>query len=140
MEVSFEIPGEPMGKQRPKFAHNGKFSRAYTPKETVNYESLAKLCYMEEAEGFKFPDDSELCLRISAYFSIPKSASKKKRQLMLDGKIRPTKRPDIDNAAKIVADSLNGVAWHDDSAIVDLWVSKFYSDRPRVEVRIFTTD
>lgn len=38
--------------------------------------------------------------------------------------------------AKLVYDALNGVAWHDDNAIVDTQVRKFYSDIPRVEVFI----
>ena len=55
---------------------------------------------------------------------------------MLSGKIRPTKRPDIDNVAKVIYDSLNKVAYHDDAAIVESRVGKFYSDNPRVEVTI----
>ncbi len=55
---------------------------------------------------------------------------------MLNGIIRPTKRPDFDNIGKIICDSLNMIAYHDDSAIVDGRVRKFYSDVPRVEVII----
>ena len=38
---------------------------------------------------------------------------------------RPIKRPDTDNIAKIVLDSLNGLAYKDDSAVVDLVVKSF---------------
>jgi Holliday junction resolvase RusA-like endonuclease len=56
---------------------------------------------------------------------------------MIDGIIRPIKKPDLDNIAKIIADSLNGVAYRDDSQIVESSVAKFYSDFPRVEVEIY---
>ncbi len=55
---------------------------------------------------------------------------------MLQGIIRPTKRPDWDNIGKIVSDALNELAYHDDSYIVDARVRKWYSDTPRVEVEI----
>ncbi len=56
---------------------------------------------------------------IKAYYRIPKSDSKNKRQLKLDGKIRPNKKPDVDNIIKAVLDALNGVAYTDDAAIVE---------------------
>ena len=77
-----------------------------------------------------------LDVRIIAYYAVPRSASKKKRQEMLDGAIRPTKKPDLDNVCKIVCDSLNGIAYHDDAAIVDCQVRKFYTENPRVDVII----
>lgn len=69
-----------------------------------------------------------------AYLPIPKSKPKKWQRLALAGKIRPTKKPDFDNIGKIVADSLNGIAYRDDSAIVDGWVRKFYGEQPKLIV------
>lgn len=134
--IHFVVPGKPFGKQRPRVACRGKFSKAYTPKETIAYENLVKLFYAQESKGEMFPEDAELEIIILAYYEIPKSASKVKREGMLSGKIRPTKRPDIDNVAKAIYDSLNKVAYHDDAAIVEAMISKFYSDSPRVEVTI----
>jgi Holliday junction resolvase RusA-like endonuclease len=50
--------------------------------------------------------------------------------------MRPTKRPDWDNLGKLVSDSLNGLAYKDDSQIVEATAAKYYSDRPRVEIEI----
>ena len=50
--------------------------------------------------------------------------------------LRPTKKPDMDNVVKIIADSLNQIAYRDDTQIVDCQCRKFYSDNPRVEVTI----
>lgn len=134
--ISFTIPGQPFGKQRPKFSRVGNYTKTYTPKETVSYENLVKLMYSQAAKDRMFADDAMLDVRIITYFDIPKSTSKKKRKEMLEHKIRPTKKPDWDNIGKIICDSLNMVAYHDDSAVVDAQVRKFYSENPRVEVKI----
>ena len=59
-----------------------------------------------------------------------------RRTMMLEHKIRPTKKPDWDNIGKIVCDSLNNIAYHDDNQVVDAQVRKFFSENPRVEVTI----
>jgi Holliday junction resolvase RusA-like endonuclease len=123
------IPGEPCAKQRPKFG-NG---RTYTPEKTVNYETLVRQLYIQATKEYH---EGALRLIVNAFFSIPKSTSKKNREKMLQGIIRPTKRPDWDNIGKIVSDALNTIAYHDDSYIVDARVRKWYSDTPRVEVEI----
>ena len=123
------ILGEPCAKQRPRL---GK-GFTYTPQKTVNYETLVRQLYItqghERLEG-------ALKMTVNAFFSIPKSASKKNREKMLRGEIRPTKRPDWDNIGKIVSDALNEMAYKDDCQIVDARVIKRYSDNPRVEVEI----
>lgn len=138
--IKFTIPGVPFGKQRPKFSRVGNFTKTYTPKETVSYENLVKLCFQEAAKGKTFAEEDMLDVRIIAYFEIPKSTSKKKRALMLEHKLRPKKKPDWDNIGKIICDSLNKVAYHDDSAVVDSQVRKFYSEHPRVDVTIRRID
>lgn len=137
-EICFTIPGKPFGKQRPRVVNRGKFSTAYTPKNTVQYENLVKLYYEQAAHGEMFPEDAMLDVRIFAFYEIPKSTSKKRRADMLANKIRPTKKPDFDNIGKIICDSLNLVAYHDDSSVVDAQVRKFYSEQPRVVVSIKT--
>ena len=106
---------------------------------TQGYDCIGatmKLFYNEAAKGKMFPEGAMLDVRIIAYYEIPKSTSKKKRREMLEHRIRPTKKPDWDNIGKIVCDSLNLVAYHDDSAVVDAQVRKFYSETPRVDVMI----
>lgn len=136
MKIRFTIPGDPVGKGRPRFSTAGKFAKAYTPAKTVNYENLVKLEYERQCHGLAFDQDVPLDMRITAYYSIPQSVSKRKRELMLDRKIRPMKKADWDNIGKIVCDSLNGIAYHDDVQIVDAQVRKFYGETPRVVVTI----
>lgn len=134
--IEFSIPGTPFGKQRPKFSRAGRYVKTYTPDETVRYENLVKLMYQQAADGRRFEDGTMLDMRIIAYYGIPRSTSKKRRKAMLEHRIRPTKKPDLDNIAKVICDSLNLVAYHDDSAIVDTQIRKFYSEDPRVDVII----
>lgn len=135
--IAFTVLGEPCGKARPKFSTQGGFTRAITPKQTVNYETLVQMEYEAQCRGHFFPPDATLCMKITAYKPIPKSTSKRKATQMLDGIVRPGKKPDFDNIGKIISDALNGVAFRDDALIVDGRVIKRYAERPRVEVEIW---
>lgn len=134
MRAKFTVLGEPNGKGRPRF--DPKTGVAHTPKKTASYENLVKTEFRLQCGGVKFPDDAMLDVRVFAYYTIPKSVSKKKRAAMLARQIRPTKKPDFDNIGKVVCDSLNGIAYRDDAQVVDAMVRKFYSEQPRVEVVI----
>lgn len=135
MRAEFCIYGEPQGKGRPRFSSVNGHVKTRTPEQTVIYENLVKTEYRSQS-GKRSPDDAMLDVRIFAYYSIPKSVSKKKRKAMLEKKVRPTKKPDFDNIGKVICDSLNGIAYRDDAQIVDSMVRKFYSDTPRVVVSI----
>lgn len=125
------IEGKVQAKQRPRL---GRYSR-YTPEQTKNYENWVKLSFINQYPDFK-PYENALKVIISVFFEIPKSASKKKREQMLIGKIRPTIRPDLDNIAKSILDALNGLAYIDDKQIVDLIVEKYYAISPSAAVKI----
>lgn len=130
--VKFTVPGNPVGKARPRMTRSG---HAYTPDKTVSYENLVKMCFIEKYTDW-VPASGEAILRLNAYYPIPKSASRKKKIDMVIGEIRPTKKPDLDNVMKAIADALNGIAYVDDSQIVTAEVRKYYDDTPRVEVVI----
>jgi len=128
--IKLIIPGKPMGKQRPRVLKSGV---SYTPKETVNYETLIKQLYI--TNHFRKQLEGPIKVTIYAYMPIPKSASKKKKEEMRAGKIRPTVRPDWDNIGKMM-DALNTIAFDDDKQIVDGRVIKLYSDEPRLEIHL----
>ena len=134
--IQFTIPGIPVGKGRPKFSTINGHAVAYTPAKTASYENLVKLAYQQQCTTQAFEKDAPLKAEIVAYFPVPKSTSKKKREEMLCGKIRHTKKPDTDNIAKAILDALNGIAYHDDSQIFNLTVRKRYAESPRAEVTI----
>jgi Holliday junction resolvase RusA-like endonuclease len=133
MEVKIIIDGNPQGKGRPRFLR--RTGTAYTPKETKDYEDKVKKTYLNSENPYIF--EGQLCAEINAYYPIPKPTKKKDKELMLQGIILPTKKPDLDNVAKIILDSLNDIAYHDDSQVVSLTINKFYSEEPRVELRLW---
>lgn len=132
---TFEVTGTPMGKQRPRSGRG----RMYTPSKTVSYENWVKLSYQMQVED-KEPLTGYIKANVVAYFEPPRSASRFTKQKMYEGEIRPDKRPDIDNITKIIFDSLNGLAYHDDAAIVYSTTIKKYVEGPdecaRVEVTL----
>ena len=138
--VSFVVYGEPMGKQRPKHrtfvTGSGKtINQEYTPKKTVNLETLVKTEYGVQTGNYFFPEGTPLFILIDYFLTVPQ-ASKKKTLEMLGHILRPQKMPDWDNVGKIICDALNKVAYKDDKQVVDGRVRKFWSQRPRVVVTI----
>lgn len=132
MQIRVTVPGEPVGKGRPRFT-NG---HAYTPKKTEECEEKIKLLYKLSAKGYKFPRHVPVDVRIKAYYTIPVSDSNRQHSRKRAGIIRPCKTPDVDNIGKIVFDALNKMAYEDDAQIVDFQIRKFYSDNPRIEILV----
>lgn len=127
MNIIFEVPGKPQGKAR---ARTTKFG-SYTPEKTVLYENLIKVCYRQVSD---YISDKPLHITIEAVFEPVKSVSKAQREAMLSGLIKPTKKPDIDNIAKVVLDALNGVAYRDDTQVIELDLIKSYGPFAKLNV------
>ena len=140
MKVSFTVLGEPRGKGRPRVVKHGNFVNTYTPDETVVYENLIKTEYHQQCGDAFFPQKTPVAVSLVAFYSIPQSTSNKKRKEMLEGKIRPTKKVDVDNLVKVFMDSLNGVAFYDDVQVVELGVTKVYGEQPKVDVSIMDVE
>lgn len=126
----FTVYGKIHGKARPRARKAGRFVQVYDPEDNLNWQQRIIEAYIHDCGNPKpFDDETPLDLHIEAYFAIPKAFSKKKRELALMQAIRPNKKPDFDNIAKIVADALgDGVAYPDDKQIVDAEQAKLYSE------------
>lgn len=133
--MRFTVPGEPTGKARPKVYNNGSFVRGVTPEKTVLYENLVKVEFQRQCSRQPIIENP-VALKIKCFYGLAMRDSKKKKAAKLAGTIRPTKKPDIDNCIKIIADALNGLAYVDDTQIVAVVAEKFYAEIPRVEVEI----
>lgn len=131
MIVTFIIEGEPQGKGRHRTTKTG---HTYTPQKTLLYENWIKTCYLSRVGEKKL--EGPIRATIEAYYTIPKSKSKNVKAQMAKNIIRPVKKPDLDNIAKAVLDSLNGVAYKDDSQIVELSMNKYYADSGLVKVML----
>ena len=129
--MHFVIPGKPKGKTRPRFSKGGK--NTYTDKGTREYEEKVAEAFREAGGTMA----NYAAIKIRAYYLIPQKTRKDILAGMISGKIRPAKKPDLDNVLKIIMDALTGVAFEDDNQIVQAYIEKMYGEEPRVEVTLY---
>ena len=125
------IPGQPVGKGRPRFVK--ATGHTYTPTKTKDYEALVKLAYQSENKAPALV--GPVRIDIFAVFQLPKD---KKRRALLAYQPYMSK-PDTDNVAKVIQDALNGLAYEDDKQVVEMYVEKRYcgeDEEPHVSVTV----
>ena len=133
--VSFSVPGEPVGKGRPRVGKIAGHARLFTPAKTVAYEGLVAHAAAQAMRGTP-PFDGACRLELDIVCTVPASWSAKKRAAALAGSMRPTTKPDIDNTIKALADGMNGVVWRDDKQAVEVLARKVYGPTPGVHVMV----
>lgn len=138
-EIYFIVDGKVQPKQRPKVYRNkytGK-PHAITPRQTVEYENNVKASFYEACDGEKFFLTGAVQMTVNVYVAIAKSTPKKTREKMLTGELKPiTRTGDLDNLFKAITDALNGVAYNDDSQIIEATIRKFYAEEAKAEITI----
>ena len=132
--IRFTVYGEPKPWERPRF--NGKNKVVFEDPKVTAYKDKVITAYRESGKHEAFSKDVPLHCEIYFWLRVPASASQKKRlDMACNG--RPTKRPDNDNLYKGITDALNGIAYYDDSQIVDTSIHKLWTmGEPRAEVEI----
>ncbi len=130
-ELSFEIPGKVSGKGRPRFSTKGGKVRTFTPEKTRSNEAVIRH-YAAEAMKDRELFEGPVLLNVTMWIPIPKSWSTKKKLAASYA----SGKPDIDNIAKGIADALNGIAWHDDSQIAALCISRHYGTVEKTIIRV----
>jgi len=126
VSLEFEIPGQPRGKGRPRFA-NG---HAYTDQATREYEDFVCFCTRQamQFEDDDFPWNCPIGLDLMFYMHRPNHP-----RFPL-----PAVRPDLDNLVKSVVDGMQlAQLFTDDARIVELQTGKVYADAPGVIVRVW---
>lgn len=136
--IEFTVYGEPVAQGRPRFTARGGFSKAYDPEPSREYKQYVKL--MASQNRPHTPIEGPVSLTLIIYRPLLKSMSKKKKAAAVAGTLRPIKKPDVDNVAKGIMDAMTGIIWQDDKQVVDLHVTKFYSDQPRVDIKVIELD
>lgn len=108
--ITFNFPIEPVAKGRPRI-WNG---RAVTPPKTREFEKTVKALARSQYKGE--PLDGPLRMVVVFMLKKPKTV---KREY-------PTVKPDLSNLVKSLEDALNGIAYVDDSLIIETLSSKKY--------------
>ena len=133
-ELEIEILGKPIAKKRPKFFRRGGFVGTYNCQETEEGRFMNQIA-SAKPDGLD-PITGPVSLTVTFKMPIPDSLSKKKRAEMISGEIAHIKKPDLDNLIKFVKDCANGILWKDDSQVIGIWASKFYSETPKTRICI----
>lgn len=127
--TTFEIPGKPFAKQRPRF--NSRSRRSYTPQATVSFENTVR---QYASDNFAEPIEGPVRVTVRATFEPAKSWSKKKTAEHLN---RPhTQKPDGDNIIKAILDGMNRIAYADDAQVCDQRVVKVWGPVARTVVTV----
>lgn len=120
--LAFSIPGEPVGKGRPRF---GK-GRTFTDTKTAGYEVKVGLLCNVAVHRAKWLDEKPTD---APYFKVKMRV----RRTYQD------KGPDLDNVVKAILDGMNGIAYRDDRLvrIIDARIVPVRDgDEPRVDVEV----
>lgn len=133
--VSFVVPGEAVGKGRPRVSTIGGHARMFTPQKTANYETLIAMAAQQAMAGRELIGGPVL-VEMKILVSVAASWSKKKTAEALAGDVMPTKKPDADNVLKAICDGINGIVFKDDVQVVNVSLSKRFSETPGVSVRV----
>jgi Holliday junction resolvase RusA-like endonuclease len=138
VEFEFEIAGNPPFSKRPRSVRikdkNNvvKGIRVFAP-DGEDQDTLATEVKKCIPRGHvPFAGEVELCIYV--YKPMPQSFPKYKQVLAELGYIRPDKKPDYDNYAKIITDSMRGLAFLDDAQVVIGIIALYYTQRPRLEI------
>ena len=112
----------------------------YSPADTRRYEDKVKACFLEAAHragGERWwPHEGPVEIEMHVFMPRPKSRPKWWQEMAATGCVRCATRPDWDNIAKVVCDSLNGCAFRDDALIADATVRMRYGAEPELRVRL----
>lgn len=131
--IEFVVEGTPVPKGRPRLGKHG----TYTPDKTRLYERRVAYCAREVMRG-RDPIDTVVQVELRMYFPLTATLEKSKsnRQFALDGVILPIGKTDGDNCLKSVLDACNGIIYIDDNLVCEAHYWKYYSDKPRIEMKV----
>jgi Holliday junction resolvase RusA-like endonuclease len=115
--LEFAIPIAPKGKERHRSMIRGGKIATYNTKKATAYEAEIREYVQSKYDGK--PLEGPLIVHVVAIFKRPATVTRAQH----------TVKPDADNIAKAICDSLNGVLWSDDKSIVYLTIRKLYGDK-----------
>jgi Holliday junction resolvase RusA-like endonuclease len=132
--IELNISGKPEGKSRPRFGSGG---RVYTPRKTEVAEREIRAAWEEQGRP-RLPD-GPIEIEIVLIVERPRGHFNTKGELNKKGRSMPfphNKKPDVDNAVKLVMDALNTRAYRDDVQICKATVTREWGDIAFTQIRL----
>ena len=148
--ITFFVPGAPVPQPRPRaaMAHGGKGARVHEVTSIKNaitgqrkehpivaFKATCRLAASQAYRGAPLTGPLELVLECV----LPRPASIPKREGI--GQRWRDKKPDADNIAKSIMDSVRGILWVDDAQVARLVVEKVEAaegEPPGVNVKVIS--
>ena len=125
--AKFILEGKPVAKQSMKL--NVKTKTRYKDPKVKTYEEYVRgIAELSMIGKEMLGKDAPCAVVIIVYV---KRSEKDKAYY-------PITKPDLDNVSKGILDSLNKIVYYDDKQVVDLTVSRLFSTRDCVEVKIWS--
>lgn len=143
MYIRFTVYHKPFPSPRPRISTFGGFPKAYYPKEYEQAKMEVRDLFLNDFGNSFAEYTGDIRMKITYHCSLPKSsfrwAKGKQAEYLKEiyaGKSH-NQKPDLDNLAKTYLDSLNGIAYKDDSQISYLELNKVWvKELPMVEIVI----
>jgi len=125
--IRFTVPGPAVAWQRTAKSRGGVL---FTHPYTRTYQREVRQAAEDAGAGLVMLD-GPIALSVKVYRNPPAKRVPK---------FGPwdTRKPDLDNLAKTIADALNGLAYADDAQICQLTAWKFFGEPERVEIEIWS--
>lgn len=134
--IQLRVAGQPSTKQRPRFDPRTK--RTYTPPSNIISENDVRAVWREAGEP-RIEDDVAVELQVMVVVIRPAGHFKNDGSLSTEGLRHPipaNKKPDLDNAVKLIMDALNTRAYRDDVRIARIIAERRWGDWPETTILI----
>jgi Holliday junction resolvase RusA-like endonuclease len=133
---TLRLDGQPQGQPRPRFRPGQK---PYPDKKQKLATGEIRRVWVES--GSPRMVDGPLALTMNLYVARPAGHFRGNGSLSREGERHPhphKQKPDLDNAIKLLCDSLNTLAWRDDVRFVEVHCARWWAMWPRTEVVVMS--
>ncbi len=129
----FEIHSVPRPQAQTRFRKTPLGIRVYDPSKLTKQQIQWQISPSAPKEPFR----GSVAMDMTFFMPIPSHTSRVQRALMINGSVRPAKKPDFDNLAYIVTNAFKGIVYRDDGQVVDCAIHKYYSETPKTVVKVW---
>jgi Holliday junction resolvase RusA-like endonuclease len=134
--IELHVAGKTATKGRARFGAGGQ---VYTPPSNIISENDVRAVWREAGEP-RIEDDIAIAIEVRITVVRPKGHFLKGGNLSAKGLEHPiprNKKPDVDNALKLVMDALNTRAYRDDVLVARAIVERHWGEWPETRIRIY---